>query len=96
MSLIESPTDPSVALDKNLEVSFSKVQYLDIAPKVGLNPHREGMDIPTFPLFRARLPQSLFVKILEDLELSTLQYRPLAWRDTEQARSRVLSTVKHS
>jgi len=67
------------------------VKYQDIAPKVGLSPYREGLDIPTFPMFRARLPQPFFVKILEDLELSTFQYRPLAWHDTEEARSRFLS-----
>jgi hypothetical protein len=70
------------------------VKYEDIAPKVGLDPFRKGFDIPTFPMFRARLSHGLFVKILEDIELFTLQYRPLAEHDTEEARSRLISAVK--
>ena len=96
MSLIEGPTDPSVDLDNSLEVSFSKVKYKDIAPKVGLNPYKRGRDIPTFPMFRARLPRDFFLKILEDIEISTFQYGHLAFHDTEEATSRLLSAVKNS
>ncbi|KAI9772380.1 MAG: hypothetical protein M1839_002459 [Geoglossum umbratile] len=77
--------------DNNLEVSFSRVRYQDIAPKVGLQPYSDGLDIPTFPIFQARLSNDLFRKILEDIQLFTYQYRPLPLHDTEEARSRFLS-----
>ena len=94
MSLTESPTDSSVALDNNLEVSFSRVKYDDIAPRVGLYHSRDGYDIPTFPMFRARLSDGVFMEICKDIELFTLQYRPLDEHDTEEARSRLISAVK--
>ncbi|KAI9769791.1 MAG: hypothetical protein M1840_003785 [Geoglossum simile] len=77
--------------DNDLEVSFSRVRYKDIAPKIGLQPYSDGLDIPTFPIFRARLSNDLFRKILEDIQLFTFQYRPLSLHDTEDARSRFLS-----
>src|SRR5262249_31669660 len=61
------------------------------APKVGLLPSLEGNDIPSFEMFRARLPNSVFSKILEDLRLYSLQYRPLTEQDNEEARARFLS-----
>jgi hypothetical protein len=83
-----------ICLDNNLEVSFSRVTYQDIAPKIGLEPYVEGEDIPTFPMFRARITNNLFCKIMEDIQAFMFQYRPLVKQDTEEARSRFLSAVR--
>jgi hypothetical protein len=40
-----------------IDASFSKILYSEIAPTVGLDPIRGGIDIPTFEMHRARLPQ---------------------------------------
>ena len=42
-------------------------------------------------MFRARLPNSVFSKILEDVEMFSLQYGPLSRHDNEEARARFLS-----
>ena len=78
-------------LENNLDVSFSKVKYIDIAPKVGLDPGREGDDIPKFEIFCARLPNSVFSKILVDLQDFEWQYGPLSKHDDEEARACYLS-----
>jgi hypothetical protein len=83
----------TIGLDNNLEVSFSRVTYQDIAPKIGLEPYVDGEDIPTFPMFRARITNDLFCKIMEDIQAFTFQYRPLVKQDTEEDRSRFLSAV---
>ena len=49
--------------------------------------------MPTFPMFRARLTNDLFRKIMEDVQIFTFQYRPLAKHNMEEARSRFLSAV---
>ena len=81
-------------LDNNLEVSFSRVRYGDIAPKIGLEASAEAQDIPSFPMFRARITNDLFRRILEDTREFTFQYRSLEYHDTEEARSRYLSAVR--
>jgi len=60
--------------EHNLNISFSNVKYVDIAPKVGLKPFLEGEDIPTFPMYRARLTNDVFKRIIENLEDLALQY----------------------
>jgi len=75
----------------NLEVSFSK--YVDIAPLVGLEPALEGDDIPTFDMFRARLPNHIFNQIIKDLQVFTAQYGPLGKHKNEEARARYMSGV---
>ena len=82
-----------VAVENNLEVSFSKVQYADIAPMVGLEPIVHGDDIPTFDMFRARLPNHIFNQTVEDLRLFSAQYGPMGKRQNEEARARYLSGV---
>jgi hypothetical protein len=77
--------------ENNLEVSFSKVKYDDIAPKVGLDPGREGDDIPTFEMFCARLPSPIFDKILVDLQDFEWQYGPLSKHGNGEAQARFLS-----
>lgn len=75
----------------NLNISFSKVQYVDIAPMVGLDPNVEGHDIPSFDMFRARLPNAIFHKIVEDLHVFSAQYGPMDRHQNEEARARYLS-----
>ncbi|KAI9786810.1 MAG: hypothetical protein M1839_005041 [Geoglossum umbratile] len=77
--------------ENNLEVSFSKVHYSDIAPMVGLEPPMMGRDIPYFPMSRARLTNDLFRKIIEDIDVFTSQYGVLSDHRNEEARSRFLS-----
>lgn len=60
----------------------------------GLDPAVEGKDIPTFPMFQARITNKLFRKILEDIQAFTYQYRPLEDQDAEEARSRFLYAVR--
>ena len=49
-----------ILLEKGLNVSFSKVKYNDIAPRVGLDPTSKGDVMGTFDIHRARIPTSLF------------------------------------
>jgi hypothetical protein len=77
--------------ESDLEVSFSKVKYKDIAPKVGLAPNVRGTDIPAFEMFCARLPKSVFSDILVDLQVFSWQYGPLSMHADEKARARFLS-----
>ncbi|KIX05927.1 uncharacterized protein Z518_03901 [Rhinocladiella mackenziei CBS 650.93] len=77
--------------ENHLEVSFSKVEYTDIAPLVGLQPHARGNDIRTFDMFRARLPNHVFNGIIRDLGVFSKQYGPVGQHQNEEARSRYLS-----
>ena len=74
-------------------MSFSKVQYVDIAPRVGLDPSAEGDDIPTFEMFHARLPPAVFPLIIRDLSRYEAQYGPMPKHLNEEARSRYISGV---
>jgi len=69
------------------------VKYIDIAPMVGLDPGREGDDIPSFEMFRCRLPSDLFHHIIEDLEILSAQYGNMDRHRNEEARARYLSAV---
>lgn len=56
--------------------TYSIVKYVDIASKVRLDPLLEGDDIPTFPMYRARLTNDVYKGIIENLEdLITLSYK---------------------
>ena len=79
--------------DKRLNVSFSKVRYLDIAPKVGLEPMLAGYDMPAFEIHRARIPTSIFKSIVEDLDIVMNQYGDPRDHKNEEARSRFLAPV---
>ena len=70
------------------------MKYMDIAPLVGLEPIREGDDIGTFSMSRARLPDTVFQKILLDLHDLALQYGSIRQHRNEEARSRFLSAVR--
>jgi len=60
---------------------------------VGLNPAVKGDDIPVFNMFRARLPNAIFRKIVEDLQAFSAQYGPMDKHENEEARARYLSGV---
>ena len=59
-------------------MSFSKAKYVDIAPLIGLDPGKEGEDIDTFSMSRARLPDTVFQQILVDLHTLAFQYGSFA------------------
>jgi hypothetical protein len=80
-------------LEQKLSVSFSRVKYSDIAPRVGLNPIDAGRDIPSFLMRRARLPNSVFHKIIEDVRIFAKQYGRMAEHGNEEGRARYLSSV---
>jgi hypothetical protein len=77
-------------------VSFSNVKYVDIAPKVGLDPLLEGQDIAAFPMYRARLTNDIFKQILQNIEDFSMQYGHMGSHKNEEARSRFLSAVRLS
>jgi len=60
---------------------------------VGLNPAVKGDDIPLFSMSRARLPNAVFHKIVEDLQAFSAQYGPIKKHENEEARAHYLSGV---
>ena len=94
ISTFES-SHPLPPLEKGLEVSFSKVKYVDIAPFVGLEPQRRMRDIGFFPIRRARIPTSVFKTIVEDMDVLLPQYGSFLFHANEEARSRFLAPVSN-
>ena|ERR1700691_1359029 len=82
-----------ILVDKGLNVSFSKVKYRDIAPRVGLKFELAGKDMPTFDMHCARIPSSLFKDIIGDLQVIMKQYGEPARHKNEEARSRFHAPV---
>jgi len=82
--------------EKGLDVSFSKVKYREIAPRIGLDPAARGNDMKTFHIHRARIPTSLFKEIVADLEMTMKQYGEPIQHENEEARSRFLAPVSDS
>ena len=80
-------------LEKGLDVSFSKITYRAIAPRVGLDPLLTGNDMQTFDVHRARIPTALFKAIVEDLGIVMNQYGEPRDHQNEEARSRFLAPV---
>lgn len=80
--------------EHKLDVSFSRVKYIDIAPLVGLEPYYEDNDIKSFAMSRARLPDIVFQQILVELHNLSLQYGTIRQQRNEEARSRFLCAVK--
>ncbi|KAG2076542.1 hypothetical protein BDR04DRAFT_1068035 [Suillus decipiens] len=80
-------------LGQKLNISFSNVQFQDIAPLVGLDHLRLANEMKTFPLHRSRIPTQLFRSIIEDLDAMILQYGPPIDHETEKARSYFLSPI---
>ena len=88
--------DHIYSLEDRLDVSFSNVQYQDMAPFVGLEPHRQMNDIATFDLYRSRIPTSLFRSIVQDMDVLLSQYGPPVEHETEEATSRFFAPVRRS
>ena len=85
-----------ILAERGLNVSFSRVKYRDIAPRVDLDPSLAGNDMPQFYIHRARLPTRLFKEILSDLEVIMNQYGEPVNHKNEEARSRFLAPVSPS
>lgn len=83
----------NLSIGNKIEASFSRVKYVDIAPKVGLSAERRGDDIPLFDMSKARLEDDLFWEILKELSSNTQQYGTRDYQVSEEARSRVISAV---
>ena len=79
--------------EQGLDVSFSNIKYEDIASFVGLEPWHEFSDVKTFELHRARIPDTLFKDVLQDMDIMQMQYGPPNVHKTEEARSRFLAPV---
>jgi hypothetical protein len=78
---------------KGLDVSFSKVTYRDIAPRVGLDPLLKSNDMQVFDIHYARIPTSLFKAMVEDPDIVMDQYGEPCDHKNEEARSRFLAPV---
>jgi hypothetical protein len=78
-------------LAKDLDISFSKVKYLRIAPFVGLEPTLSLRDAPTCEIHRARLPDDFFKAIIGDIEMTMKHYGPPFDHPNAQMSSRFLS-----
>lgn len=76
-----------------LAASFSNVKYIDIAPRVWLDPAASGRDIQKLEIFRSRLPMSIFRKIFKDIHKVSMQYGRLSSLESEEARSRFIAAV---
>ena len=52
-----------------MNVSFSNVKFIDIAPFVNLDYIRNLGDAPMFDLRRSRIPTELFKDIVSDMDI---------------------------
>jgi hypothetical protein len=82
-----------ILAERRLNVSFSKVKYHEMAPKVGLFPFRGCDDMGTFVIHRARIRTSLSKEIVQDIEVALRQYGEPFQQLNEEARSRYLAPV---
>ncbi|KAF8541859.1 hypothetical protein BDD12DRAFT_775595 [Trichophaea hybrida] len=78
---------------QSLDVSFSRVKYQDIAHFYKLDPQGLMDDAPTFDLIRPRLPNRIFRRTIEDMNLMLQQYGPPHHHASEQARARFLAPL---
>ena len=84
--------DASTFSEKGLNVSFSNVKFIDVAPFVNLDYIRNLGDAPLFDLRRSRIPTDFFKDIVSDMDILLIQYGTLQ-SHTTQARSRFLAPV---
>lgn len=82
------------ARPKSLDASFSKVRFDDIAPLVGLDPGASLRDTPLFPVCRARVTNSLFARVVEDIHIATNNFGFHQEHDNGEARSRAVAPVR--
>jgi hypothetical protein len=64
-----------------------------VAPLVGLKPRYNLQVTQTFELHRSRIPTSLFKSIVEEMDVTLMQFGPLFEHEGEEARSRFMSPV---
>ena len=83
----------TAALEGRIDISFSNVQFEDIAPFIGLHTDSEMTDIEIFHVRRSRMPTALFKSIVEDIDSMLVQYGPPIEHQTEEATSQFLSPV---
>ncbi|KAM6493220.1 hypothetical protein JOM56_011354 [Amanita muscaria] len=81
------------SMEKGLNIGFSNIKYLDIAPFVGLDPLWNLSDAPLFHLRRSRIPTALFRDIVMDMDVLLTQYGNFENHTTEEARSRFLAPI---
>ena len=84
--------DANTFSEKGLNVSFSNVKFIDIAPFVNLDYIRNLGDALLFDLRRSRTPTELFKDIVSDMDVLLIWYGTLQ-SHTTQARSRFLAPV---
>ncbi|KAF8323459.1 uncharacterized protein EI90DRAFT_3130311 [Cantharellus anzutake] len=53
--------------EQSINLSFSNVNYGQMAPNVHLDPSKELADAPSFELYRSRIPTTLFRDIIADI-----------------------------
>lgn len=82
-----------ILTEDKIDISFSNVQYKEIAPIFGLDPNRNMSDIATLNLCRSRVPTSLFRSIVQDIDVLLPQYGPLIEHETEGVTSRFLAPI---
>lgn len=83
-----------VTTAKGLDVSFYRVGFEVVAPLVGLRPEVGLRDASSFPVYRARIPNRLFARIIDDIQVMTNNYGPLLEHENEEATSRVIAPVR--
>jgi hypothetical protein len=81
--------------DEQLDVSFSKAKYSEIAMFYNLNPRYHMWDADRFHMKRARIPTDVFQRIVSDIDLMLQVYGPPELHGTEDARSRFLAPLWH-
>lgn len=82
-----------VTTAKGLDVSFYRVGFEVVAPLVGLRPEVRLRDASSFPIYRARIPNRLFARIIDDIQVMTNNYGPLLEHENEEATSRTIAPV---
>lgn len=79
-----------------LDVSFSRVGFEVVAPLVGLRPEVQLRDVSHFLICRARIPNNLFARIVDDVQVMVNNYGPHREHENEEATSRAIAPVRLS
>ncbi|KAH9019018.1 hypothetical protein EDB85DRAFT_2010048 [Lactarius pseudohatsudake] len=79
--------------EQGLNVSFSDVEYEDIASFVGLDYVLEFTDVTLFDLRRSRIPTTLFRDIVRDMDVLLIQYGSPRQHSNEETRSRFFAPI---
>lgn len=76
------------------DVSFSKVTWTDMAPRLGLELHENEEHLSSFNMERAHLPKGVFHNVVRDVNKLSLQFGRVDDTPNEEARSRVIQGVR--